>query len=228
MSVAIPIIYQHQDFIIINKPYNLSVHRDDNQHSLMDIVAEQVSLPQLWLVHRLDKATSGLLILAKHALAAAQLGQLFAEHKIEKHYIALSASKPKKKQGLIIGDMVKTRNGNWKLSHQRNNPAITRFYSYGCENGLRLFHLLPQTGKTHQLRVAMKSLGSPILGDHRYGSTLSEAIDRTYLHAYALKFNYQNQPILIQHFPEEGKYFKQSDIVDKISQFITHSFDESI
>ena len=62
--------------------------------------------------------------------------------------------------------MQKARNGAWKLCQSKENPAITRFESVSCEPNLRLFILKPQTGKTHQLRVAMKSLGSPILGDY--------------------------------------------------------------
>ena len=104
--------------------------------------------------------TSGLLILALNAESAAEFFRLFAEHHIQKTYLALSNQKPKKKQGLIVGDMQKARNGAWKLCPSKENPAITRFESVSCEPNLRLFILKPQTGKTHQLRVAMKSLGS--------------------------------------------------------------------
>ena len=74
----------------------------------------------------------------------------FSEHHIQKTYLALSNQKPKKKQGLIVGDMQKARNGAWKLCQSKENPAITRFESVSCEPNLRLFILKPQTGKTHQ------------------------------------------------------------------------------
>ncbi|MGQ0286156.1 TIGR01621 family pseudouridine synthase [Pasteurellaceae bacterium 22721_9_1] len=213
----IEIIYQHSDFIIINKPAGLSVHKDDGQKGLTQLVAEQLQLPQVWLVHRLDKATSGLLILALNAQSAANFGVMFEQHQIKKTYLALSMQKPKKKQGLIIGDMEKSRRGAWKLCQSRENPAITRFYSISCEPNLRLFVLKPQTGKTHQLRVAMKSLGSPILGDALYGGNV-ENIDRTYLHAYALTFNYRNEPLHIICPAKCGEFFNKNTVQQQIEQ----------
>ena len=162
--MKLDIVYQTDDFIIIYKPCGLSVHKDQSEIGLTTLLAEQLGVPQVWLVHRLDKVTSGLLILALNAESAAEFFRLFSEHHIQKTYLALSNQKPKKKQGLIVGDMQKARNGAWKLCQSKENPAITRFESVSCEPNLRLFILKPQTGKTHQLRVAMKSLGSPILG----------------------------------------------------------------
>lgn len=212
MSQLIKIVYQHQDFIIINKPHGLSVHKDNQDIGLTTMIANQLSLPQVWLVHRLDKNTSGLLILALNYQSASKLSKLFSKHLIEKTYIALSTHKPKKKQGLIIGDMEKSRRSAWKLCQTRNNPAITRFISFSCEANLRLFILKPQTGKTHQLRVMMKSLGSPILGDELYGGK-SEKSDRTYLHAYQLQFIYEGKKINTQCLPEKGELFQNKNIL---------------
>ncbi|HBO39528.1 MAG TPA: TIGR01621 family pseudouridine synthase [Pasteurellaceae bacterium] len=214
---TIKIIYKHQDFIVIDKPYNISVHKDNNEVGLTQIIATQLNVKQVWLVHRLDKVTSGLLILALNEKAAAELSQLFSQHLIQKTYIALSAHKPKKKQGLIIGDMQKARRGAWKLCLSRQNPAITRFYSVSCEPHLRLFILNPQTGKTHQLRVAMKSLGSPILGDELYGGNCEKS-DRTYLHAYALDFIYQNQHFSIKSVPKEGQFFMRNTVLSALPE----------
>lgn len=214
------IIYQHSDFIIINKPYGLSVHKDDNAIGLTQQLAQQLNVAQVWLVHRLDKVTSGLLILALNEQAAAYLSGLFAQHQIHKTYLALSQHKPKKKQGLIIGDMQKARRGSWKLLKSKQNPAITRFFSFSCEPNLRLFILKPQTGKTHQLRVAMKSLGSAILGDSLYGEK-SENIDRTYLHACELSFVYQGEPIQVCCLPQRssncGVFFQRISVCETVT-----------
>lgn len=207
----VEIIYKHRDFIIIDKPCNISVHKDDNDIGLTQFIAAQLGVAQVWLVHRLDKITSGLLILALNEQAAAKLSQLFAQHLVQKTYLALSQHKPKKKQGWIIGDMQKARRGAWKLCQSKENPAITRFHSVSCEANLRLFILMPQTGKTHQLRVAMKSLGSPILGDALYGGN-TEKTDRTYLHAYGLDFVYQDEHIKVQCVPKEGDLFQQQSV----------------
>ncbi len=203
--------YQHQDFIVINKPIGVSVHKDNEETGLTTQLAEQLGVKQVWLVHRLDKVTSGLLILALNRETAVTFSQLFANHQIQKTYWALATEKPKKKQGKIIGDMARSRNSTWKLCHSKQNPAITQFQSYSIEPKLRHFILQPKTGKTHQLRVAMKSLGSPILGDRLYGGKPS---DRVYLHAYQLDFDYQGQTFCINCLPEQGEFW------DKISEII--------
>ena len=212
--MKLDIIYQTDDFIIIYKPCGISVHKDQSEIGLTTLLAEQFS----WLVHRLDKVTSGLLILALNAESAAEFFRLFSEHHIQKTYLALSNQKPKKKQGLIVGDMQKARNGAWKLCQSKENPAITRFESVSCEPNLRLFILKPQTGKTHQLRVAMKSLGSPILGDALYGKK-TEKIDRTYLHAARLQFEFKGQAFDVFIPPKEGEWWHREGVMSQIQKF---------
>ena len=215
--MKLDIVYQTDDFIIIYKPCGLSVHKDQSEIGLTTLLAEQLGVPQVWLVHRLDKVTSGLLILALNAESAAEFFRLFSEHHIQKTYLALSNQKPKKKQGLIVGDMQKSRNGAWKLCQSKENPAITRFESVSCEPNLRLFILKPQTGKTHQLRVAMKSLGSPILGDTLYGKN-TENIDRTYLHAARLQFEFKGQVFDVFIPPKEGEWWHREGVISQIQK----------
>ena len=216
--MKLDIVYQTDDFIIIYKPCGLSVHKDQSEIGLTTLVAKQLGVPQVWLVHRLDKVTSGLLILALNAESAAEFFRLFAEHRIQKTYLALSNQKPKKKQGLIVGDMKKARNGAWKICQSKENPAITRFESVSCEANLRLFILKPQTGKTHQLRVVMKSLGSPILGDTLYGKN-TENIDRTYLHAARLQFEFKGQAFDVFTLPKEGEWWHLDGVMSQIQKF---------
>ena len=161
--------------------------------------------------------TSGLLILALNTESAAEFFRLFSEHHIQKTYLALSNQKPKKKQGLIVGDMQKARNGAWKLCQSKENPAITRFESVSCGPNLRLFILKPQTGKTHQLRVAMKSLGSPILGDTLYGKN-TENIDRAYLHAARLQFEFKGQAFDVFIPPKEGEWWHREGVMPQIQK----------
>lgn len=151
--------------------------------SLLDLVRRDLSLPELYPVHRLDLATSGVLVLAKTVEANRALSLAFQERRVQKYYVALSAKRPDKKQGWVTGDMEKSRNGNYRLCRTQTNPARTAFRSFAWEKGRRIWVLRPLTGKTHQLRVAMKSLGTAIIGDERYGGELS---DRMYLHAWRL------------------------------------------
>ena len=216
--MKLDIVYQTDDFIIIYKPCGLSVHKDQSKIGLTTLLARQLNVPQVWLVHRLDKVTSGLLILALNAESAAEFFRLFSEHHIQKTYLALSNQKPKKKQGLRVGDMQQARNGAWKLCHSKENPAITRFDSVSCEPNLRLFILKPQTGKTHQLRVAMKSLGSPILGDALYGKN-TEKIDRTYLHAARLQFEFKGKAFDVFTPPKEGEWWHRENVQSQIQKF---------
>ncbi len=199
------ICYQHNDFVVINKLAGVSVHKDNEEQGLTQKVATFLGVEKVWLVHRLDKVTSGLLILALNKETAVYFYELFAHHKIQKTYWALATDKPKKKQGQIIGDMKKSRNGAYKLCRTKENPAITIFQSQSIEPNLRFFTLQPKTGKTHQLRVAMKSLGSPILGDILYGGAKS---DRVYLHAYKLEFDYKGEFISVSSTLNSGNILK--------------------
>ena len=185
------ILLNHSDFLLINKHPGVSVHKDDGDTMLLQEVAKAINEPKLYLVHRLDKMTSGILLLAKSASAASELSQLFAKREVEKYYLAIGSKKPKKKQGLISGDMERSRRSSWKLLTSKENPAITQFLSATAEPGERLLLCKPYTGRTHQIRVAMKSIGSAIVGDPIYNPS-SEA-DRGYLHAFAIRFTYQSQ-----------------------------------
>jgi tRNA pseudouridine32 synthase/23S rRNA pseudouridine746 synthase len=219
----IEVVLDHPDFLVINKPAGVSVHKDQQEQGLLSGLAAELGLQHLYLVHRLDQMTSGLLILAKHPSANRQLSLTFQNRDVEKYYLAISDSKPKKKQGLVKGDMAKTRGGSWKLLKTTNNPAITQFFSFSLSDcfsdhaqrvskGLRLFVLKPRTGKTHQLRVMMKSLGAPIAGDARY-ALKDESFsmwDRGYLHAWRLQFRYQDQEFDLVAQPSTGRYFCDS------------------
>ncbi|RUO48205.1 TIGR01621 family pseudouridine synthase [Pseudidiomarina aquimaris] len=183
------LVFQHADFYALNKPAGAPMHANEHEISVVHQLAQQLD-EQLWPAHRLDTPTSGLLLVARNAAAAAALSQLFAERQINKTYLAIAAGKPKKKQGWVIGDMEKARRGNWRLCHSKLNPARTQFTSTAIATGYRLYELHPQTGRTHQLRVAMKSLGVPIVGDSRYGG---EAHEYLHLHAWRLAFSYAGE-----------------------------------
>ncbi len=178
------VIAETDDYIAVDKSPDIGFHSEAGTPGLAEQLKQDLGVANLYPVHRLDKMTSGLLLFGKSLAWAQCINQQFKDRTVSKYYLALSARKPKKKQGLISGDMEKSRRGSWKLLPTRNNPAITQFFSYSVEPGVRLFLLRPLSGKTHQLRVAMKSLGAPIAGDQRYGG---EDSDRGYLHAFALQ-----------------------------------------
>ncbi|BCL76660.1 RNA pseudouridine synthase [Jeongeupia sp. HS-3] len=182
------VLHAAGDFVVAYKPPGLSFHRDGETPGLVERVRDLYGAA-LWPVHRLDVITSGLLVLATSGEAASAFGERFAAREMDKLYLALSDRKPLKKQGLIAGGMAAGRGGNWRLTREAALFAKTRFVSLSVTPGLRLFALKPYTGRTHQLRVAMKSIAAPILGDARYGG--SEA-DRGYLHATRLAFDWDD------------------------------------
>lgn len=202
------------DFLVIDKAPGISVHRDDAQSGLVERVAAEQGYAQLYLVHRLDRMTSGLLLLAKSAAACAVLAQEFAERRVDKLYVALSDRKPVKKQGSVRGDMQRARNGAWRLARSMENPARTEFSSRSVRPGLRLFVLRPATGKTHQLRVALKSIGAPVLGDSRYGGS---GADRGYLHACGLRFEYAQVSCQFGRLPHVGALFCDEEVLREIA-----------
>ncbi|MGP1721610.1 TIGR01621 family pseudouridine synthase [Shewanella frigidimarina] len=191
------------DFIVISKSVNVHFHSQDGSAGVIAQAEADLGY-KLYPVHRLDTPTSGLLIVAKSPQAANVFTKMFTEHKVQKYYLAIACGKPKKKQGWIIGDMAKSRRSMYKLLRTTENPAVTQFFSQSIASGMRMYLLKPLSGKTHQLRVALASIGVPILGDKLYGDELS---DRCYLHAYSVHFTYLEQDYSFKQQPQFGKQF---------------------
>ena len=205
----IPIHYQCDDFVVVEKPAGLDFHDHNGAPGLFNQVRQQLGGAELYPVHRLDKVTSGLVVMAKTAAANRQLCQAFAEGRVEKTYLALSAKKPVKKQGAVVGDMQPGRRGAWRLVRSRENPARTAFISRALRAGVRLFVVKPVTGKTHQIRVALKSVGAPILGDALYAGAPA---DRTYLHAWRLRLPLNGGWHSFHLLPDTGTEFFRPEL----------------
>lgn len=214
------IIKNHDDFLLINKSPGVSFHKGDDPEGLVDQLKKEPGINELYTLHRLDKVTSGLLLFAKNPETAKEISRQFRKRQVEKYYIALSDRKPRKSQGLIKGDMIKSRRGAWKLLRTMNNPALTQFFSCSAGKGLRLFIVRPRTGKTHQVRVALKSIGSPVLGDHLYHAKGEmEEIDRTYLHSYAIIFRIKGKEHCFIQAPDIGSHFMDKGFRDALKKY---------
>jgi len=202
------ILADEDEFILFNKPAGMNFHSEDGQKGFVVLAQELVGTSELYSVHRLDKMTSGLILLAKSSKTANKFAKMFEKREIEKYYIALSTRKPKKKQGWIKADMAPARRGSYKLLKTKENPAITQFLSSSIRPNERLFVLKLHTGKTHQIRVALKSIGAPITGDIRYAdANEAKKEDRGYLHAYALSFKLGGKEYIFINPPSEGERF---------------------
>lgn len=221
----IPILFENTDLIVVNKPVGVAMHDavDDTGvtsgtkkeikagkvDGIVTVLKKQLAVKELHLCHRLDTGTSGCLCLAKNATVAAEIGELFSSRRVSKYYLALSSNKPKKKQGMIIGDMKNRRGGQRILLKTQENPAITQFFSSAAKPGTRGFVVKPHSGKTHQIRVALKSVGAPILGDTLYGGAAS---DRLYLHAWHLRLPLSKGELSVTAPFDAGEVISQEDM----------------
>ncbi len=170
------IIYQDDFCLVINKPCGIAVQGGSNVKDHIDLyLSDLIPDKQLYIVHRLDKDTSGLLILAKSSQSASMFMQYFKEHKINKTYYAVLNGVPNKKSGTIslaIGKMTNAQKEKMSSKADNLSPAITRYKVKTVEQDkhLSLVELQIETGKKHQIRVHMtEGLEIPILGDGKYG-----------------------------------------------------------
>ena len=210
------ILHDDPSFIIAQKSAGVNFHSEGEAGFVVQ-VSQQLGIP-LFPVHRLDKMTSGLVIFAKSSEVAAQFGKMFEKREIEKYYIAISMRKPKKKMGWVKADMGSARRGDYKLLPTMNNPAITQFISCALRTHERFFLIKPHTGKTHQIRVALKSLGSPIAGDERYAQAdEARKEERGYLHAFALRFYLNEELFSFISSPDEGERFVSEECKIQLS-----------
>jgi 23S rRNA pseudouridine1911/1915/1917 synthase len=200
------IVYEDENLLVINKPSGLAVHKinaNDPRMTLADILVQKY--PNIkdvgedplrpGIVHRLDKETSGLMIVAKNNQTFFYLKKLFQERKIKKTYIALISGHPKSSHGVIdvplakIGTKQTTQiKGRHKLIERQAETGyktIRNFKDYS------LLEVTPKTGRTHQIRIHLKSIGHPIVGDKIYGSKSPDYppnLSRLFLHAQKLEF----------------------------------------
>jgi len=206
---------EHPDFWVFSKPSGISVNDNHNSSGFIALQKHALSVSQIHPVHRLDEGTSGLLLAAKHTEANRLLSIEFQNQRVEKVYVAVvranPGTSPNKKQGWITGDMKPQRGGSWKLMRSRGNPATTYFQTESIGDRYRIALLAPKTGRTHQLRVAMKANATPIVGDERYGG---EKADRLYLHACYLAFSYGEAAFQFTLPPEQKGLFAHIDQAD--------------
>lgn len=215
------LVLETERLLVVDKPPGMPFHADAGGDGVLQAArAAQQSgalayTGRLHGVHRLDRGTSGLLLLAKDSETAGLLGHCLRAGTVAKFYVALSARRPSKKMGEVRGDMARSRRGAWKLLRSCERPAVTHFVSAGCAGAdgepLRAFVLRPRTGRTHQLRVALKALGAPVLGDALHAHSAEAAREqRMYLHACALRvppLSPGEQAVEVALCPDGGAHF---------------------
>jgi len=175
--------------LVIDKPAGLAVHASgrDNLHLGQFLDSLSFGLPNKpELAHRLDRDTSGCLILGRHRQALKRLGALFAHGRIEKRYWAVVAGSLSSESGKIDSPLAKIGGrGNWRMKvDPQGQPSLTEWRLLGSHGGLSWLECRPLTGRTHQIRVHLASIGCPVLGDFIYGRGLAGMVSNP-LHLHA-------------------------------------------
>ena len=173
------IIFENNDYIVLNKWSQIATQGGSKIKISIDHIIRHINL-NYRLVHRLDKETSGLLLIAKNLNYAKKLSSLFKQKEITKLYIALCEGKPKNNHS-----QVKLEIKNKKL---KTENTLTNYKVVNTNKSLSSILFNPKTGKTHQLRIVSKNLGCPIVGDNKYNIHSKYKKESLMLHAFALKF----------------------------------------
>ncbi|MEM9968269.1 MAG: RluA family pseudouridine synthase [Pseudomonadota bacterium] len=195
------ILHEDANLLLIDKPSGLLSVPGKGAH-LADCLLARVQLvfPHALLVHRLDRDTSGLIVFALTAHAQRHLGLQFEKRMIRKTYVARVSGVLLEKSGTIDLPMIVDwpNRPRQKICYERGKPAVTDWRVIKKEGETTRVRLYPKTGRSHQLRVHMKALGHPILGDPFYAMGDDLLYPRLMLHAQELRFKH----------PESGKSFK--------------------
>lgn len=213
------ILHQDKDVLVVAKPSGLLTNPGRGEH-LADCLLSRVQqqFPQALLVHRLDMATSGLVVFALRRKAEANLKQQFASRLVKKVYLArvwLCPAEPAGEIALpLIADL--TAPPRNKVCWQQGKSAHTFYRTLpdSTADGHALLTLFPHTGRAHQLRVHLQQIGHPILGDALYApETAQQAAARLLLHATQLQLQhpYSGAWLEFRHWPEPGEFMLQQD-----------------
>ncbi len=241
-EIPLDILYEDSDILVINKEQGMTVHPGAGTYTgtlanaLLGLYGEDFDTGgdnlRPGIVHRLDKDTSGVMVIAKTKEAHADLSLQFSEHSNEKYYIALSKGLFTHNEGLIDKRIVRDRNNRKKYTVTNNKTegkdALTKWRVISQGDNYALLSLRIYTGRTHQIRVHLNSISHPILGDPIYSRKDDRYPDATLmLHAYRLVFDHPKTkermvfraPLPDRFFPvlrKEGIDWRSDDQCDSI------------
>ena len=193
VSMPLSICYEDEDILAVNKPAQMPVHPSLNHydHTLANAVCgyyNDQEIPYTFrCVNRLDRDTTGLTLIAKHMLSSAILSTAAARREISREYIAIASGKTPESGtidapiGRVAGSTIERQ-----IDFENGERAITHYRRLAYHDGLSLLSLHLETGRTHQIRVHLKSIGHPLIGDFLYNPT-DTTIKRQALHSYRFR-----------------------------------------
>lgn len=199
-DIPLTILYEDQDLAVVVKPCGMVVHpaAGNEDGTLVNALLHHLdSLGGIGgelrpgIVHRLDKDTSGLLLVAKNDAAQLALSQQLQDRLMEKHYRALVDGGMKEQHGRVEAAIARSKKDRKKMAvDPEGREAITEWTELAQGRGVTLLDVHILTGRTHQIRVHMKHIGHPVCGDPIYGSPKGARVPRLMLHAYSLSFTH--------------------------------------
>jgi 23S rRNA pseudouridine1911/1915/1917 synthase len=212
-DIPVDILYEDDDLIVIDKPSGLTVHPAPGhpEHTLVNALLSHLPDPDGWdgdnkqrpgIVHRLDRDTSGVMVVAKTAAAHMDLAAQFRARKVNKTYFVLVKGRLAPLDGAIeapIGRDPSHRERMAVVNESRGRDARTDYHVMEYFDGYTLLEVKPLTGRTHQIRVHLEAIGYPVAGDKVYG-VKAPFLNRQFVHAARLGFN----------MPSTGKYVEFS------------------
>jgi len=217
-KISLEILYEDKDILVVNKPMGMVVHPAIGNYSGTLVNALLHHCKELsdlnhplrpGIVHRLDKDTSGVMVVAKNNPSHIALAKQFQEHSIQRKYVALVSGRVEFDEGMIdmpLGRSVRDRE-KMMVTFNKSREAQTVYKVIKRFSDMTLLEIFPQTGRTHQIRVHLAYLGHPVLGDEKYGDKGS--FSRLALHAQGLGFIHPSKNKFVEFKTELPQEFRQ-------------------
>ena len=219
-NIPLDIVYEDEDVLVVNKPAGMVVHPAPGNYSgtlvnaLMHHCGDQLSsingVIRPGIVHRIDKDTSGLLLVAKNDMAHASLAHQIKEHSLTREYAAVVYGKLREPEGIVDAPIGRNPNDRKKMAvtDKNSRPAVTHYYTVEEFEKFTFVRLRLETGRTHQIRVHMAYIGHPVAGDAVYGpKNVITELGGQCLHARLLGFDHPVTGERIELSSELPEYF---------------------
>ncbi|MDX1460301.1 MAG: RluA family pseudouridine synthase [Xanthomonadales bacterium] len=213
------IVERTESYFVVNKPSGMAVHAGSGlAWGLVDVMRTLMPDEAIELVHRLDRETSGLLLLARDASSLRALRLCFSKHRADKRYLCLVHGVPADSRMVVDAPLAESRRGGEKTMTvaEQGKPALTEFLLLERYGPYSYLEARPRTGRTHQIRAHAAHMGTPLAGDSRYGTAALAALDREsgldrlFLHAHSLSLE----------FPEGQSVHYNAPLPQRLSAFL--------
>ena len=227
-EIPLNVIYEDNDITIINKEKGMVVHPGNGNpdgtlaNAIMARCKDSLSgiggEIRPGIVHRIDKDTSGIIIVAKNDKAHLNISEQIKEHKTTKTYLALVRGRVKENEATIDMPIGRSKKDRKKMAVDKDGKkAVTHFKVLKKYSDCTLLEVVIETGRTHQIRVHLSEIGYPIIGDYTYSNGKNRFdVEGQMLHAYKIKFKHPTTNEEVEYTAELPKYFK--DILEKLDE----------